>query len=80
MMEKEDIPRLEAGEDIKVDLNFDTANAVRRKKYPFFVFLIINKTSRSAYTRTPSGKDKPRFVHSASKFLPAGKCSGKECL
>ena len=41
MMEKEDIPRLEAGEDIKVDLNFDTANAVRRKKYPFFVFLII---------------------------------------
>lgn len=41
MMEKEDIPRLEAGEDIKVDLNFDTANAVRRRKYPFFVFLII---------------------------------------
>lgn len=41
MMEKEDIPRLESGEDIKVDLNFNTANAVRRRKYPFFVFVII---------------------------------------
>ena len=41
MMEKEDIPRLESGEDIKVDLNFNTANVVRRRKYPFFVFVII---------------------------------------
>ena len=41
MMENEDIPRLESGEDIKIDLNFDAPYTVRRRRYPFFVFFII---------------------------------------
>ena len=41
MEEKDDIPRIESGEKIKIDLEFENAGIKKRRRYPFFAFLLF---------------------------------------
>ena len=41
MEEKDDIPRIESGEKIKIDLDFENAAIKKRRRYPFFAFLLF---------------------------------------
>lgn len=41
MKEKDDIPRIESGEKIKIDLDFEKAAIKKRRRYPFFAFLLF---------------------------------------
>ena len=41
MNEKDDIPRIESGEKIKIDIDLENAAVKKRRRYPFFAFLLF---------------------------------------